>query len=56
MRDQDILSYHQRSAREKAKDPVTLCVFLSRTDIVCSMDAHSLSLSNVGDAVRYGDS
>jgi hypothetical protein len=43
MRDLDIVHDHQWSAREKAKDAITLRLPLSRTDIIGRMETYPLS-------------
>ena len=55
MRDVDVVHDHQRSAREKAQDAITLRFPLSCTDIVGRMEADPLSVSDVGDAVGDRD-
>jgi len=56
MRNLDIVHDHQWSAREKAKDPITLRLPFSCTDIIGCMEGDILSISDVGSTVSNRDS
>lgn len=55
MRDFKVLSDHQRSSGEEAKDSVALRGSLFSTDIVHGVNGHPLPIGDLGDAVGDGD-
>src|SRR5262249_20583455 len=56
VRDLYVVSDHQRSAREKAKDPIGLRFPFSCTDIVGCIEADPFPLTDFGDAIGDRDS